>query len=66
MITTEMDVEVVETVDIDEPPENKYRPELLKKWVESGRLLNEQIRRGEVKPQSVREVAAKFGVDLAA
>ncbi|MDR2591870.1 MAG: hypothetical protein LBC59_03590 [Chitinispirillales bacterium] len=72
MITTEMEAKpVVDDVDdLDGVPGNdpdseyEYPPELLKFWVERGRIMDEKIARGELKPVSIRDVAAEYGVIL--
>ena len=72
MFTAEMEVEpVVDDLDgIDGVPEDDseyeyvYPQELLEEWVRDADIMKKQIAMGEIKPQSVREVAARFGVIL--
>ena len=74
MITAEMEAKTaVDDLDgIDGVPEDEseddyeyvYPQELLEEWARDADIMDEQIERGEIKPQSVREVAARFGVIL--
>jgi len=72
MITAEMEAKpAVDDLDgIDGVPEDDseyeyvYPQELLEEWVRDADIMKKQIAMGEIKPQSVREVAARFGVIL--
>ena len=72
MFTAEMEVEpVVDDLDgIDGVPEDdseyeyEYPPELIEQWAKGLENMKLKIARGELKPMSVREAAAKHGVIL--
>ena len=74
MITAELEAKpAVDDLDgIDGVPEEDseddyeyvYPQELLEEWARDADIMKEQIAMGEIKPQSVREVAARFGVIL--
>jgi len=74
MITAELEAKpAVDDLDgIDGVPEEDseddyeyvYPQELLEEWVKDADIMKKQIAMGEIKPQSVREVAARFGVIL--
>jgi hypothetical protein len=66
MTTAEMDVKT----GLDDVPEDDteyeyvYPPELINHWFERAEIMDAKIASGELKPQSVEEVAAKYGVIL--
>jgi hypothetical protein len=71
MITAEMeakpvvdDLDAVPEEDSEDDYEYVYPQELLEEWARDAEIMKEQAARGEIKPQSVREVAARFGVIL--
>jgi len=75
MITAELEAEpVVDGVDVvdgidgvsgnDPDSEYEYPPELIERWVRETEISKLKIASGEIKPQSVREAAAKYGVIL--
>jgi len=69
MITAEMEAKpVVDDVygvpEDDSEYEYEYPPELVNHWFERAEIMDAKIASGELKPQSVREVAAKYGVIL--
>jgi len=68
MITAEMEVETGILPEIlsddDEDYEYEYPPEMIDRWIRETDESEERIARGEIKPQSVRDVAAKYGVVL--
>jgi len=69
MITAEPEVEPA-VDDVDGVPEDdseyeyEYPPELVERWVRETEISKLKLARGEIKPQSVRDVAAKYGVIL--
>jgi hypothetical protein len=69
MITAEMEAKPV-VDDIDGVPEDDseykyvYPPELLKHWADISKDMKSKIARGELKPQTVEEVAAELGITL--
>jgi hypothetical protein len=69
MTTAEMEVEPV-VDDVNGVPEDdseyeyEYPPELIERWIRETEVSKLKIARGEIKPQSVRDVAAKYGVIL--
>jgi len=44
--------------------DEEYPPELVALWLRNGEITKAKLRTGEIKPQSVEEVAAKYGVIL--
>jgi len=67
MITAEMEVEpAVDDLDGDSEDdfEYVYPPELLKHWADISKDMKAKIARGELKPQTVEEVAAELGITL--
>jgi len=74
MITAEMEAKpAVDDLDgIDGVPEEDseddyeyvYPQELLEEWARDADIMDEQIARGEIKPQTVEEVAAELGIKL--
>jgi len=65
MAIAEMEVKT----DFDDVPEEDsgryvYPPELIKHWAERAEIMKSKIASGELKPQSVEEVAAEYGVIL--
>jgi hypothetical protein len=71
MFTAEMeakpavdDLDAVPEGDSEDDFEYVYPQELLEEWVRDADIMKKQIAMGEIKPQSVREVAARFGVIL--
>jgi len=69
MITAEIEVEPVETaLDIefedDSEYEYAYPPELVNHWFERAEIMDAKIASGELKPQTVEELAAELGVKL--
>jgi len=69
MTITEMDVETV-VDDVDGVPDDDseyeyvYPPELIEHWVKLGEDADLKRARGELKPQTVQEVAAELGITL--
>jgi len=69
MITTEMEVEPI-VDDVDGVPEDDseyeyvYPPELIERWIKIGEEMDLKRARGEVKPQTVHEIAAKLGIKM--
>jgi len=69
MITAEMEakpaVDDLDGIDGNDPDsEYEYPQELLRHWVERGRIMDEQIARGELKPRTVEDMAAELGITL--
>ena len=70
MITAELEAKpVVDEVDgidgvSEDDSEYEYPPELVERWIRETEISKLKIASGEIKPQSVREVAAKYGVIL--
>jgi len=68
MITAEMEAKpVVDDVPEDESEDDYeyvYPPELLEKWVKGFEDMKLKVARGELKPQTVEEMAAECGVTL--
>jgi len=69
MTTAEIEAEtVVDDVDgvleDDSEYEYEYPPELVGQWLKGFEEMKLKIARGELKPQTVRESAAKHGVIL--
>lgn len=71
MTTAEMEVETV-VDDVDGVLENDsegdyeyvYPPELIARWVKIAEDMDLKIASGELKPQTVEEVAAELGITL--
>jgi len=71
MITAEMEVEPI-VDDLDGVPEDDseddyeyaYPPELLKHWADRIKIMKSKAASGELKPQTVEEMAAECGVTL--
>jgi hypothetical protein len=69
MTTAEMEVEtVVDDVDgvleDDSVCKYVYPPELIEHWVKLGEEMDLKRARGEVKPMTVEELAAKLGIKM--
>ncbi|MDR2591481.1 MAG: hypothetical protein LBC59_01570 [Chitinispirillales bacterium] len=61
MLTETEDVEV----GLDVPDsDSEYPPELVDQWLRNAEITKLKLATGEIKPQSVREVAAEYGVIL--
>jgi hypothetical protein len=70
MTTAELEAKPI-VDDVDGVPEEDdseyeyvYPQELLEEWVRDAEIMDEQIKRGEIKPQTVEEFAAEMGVIL--
>jgi len=65
MITAEMEVETGIDVDLDDDSdeyEYVYPPELIQQWVKDFDEMKIAIAKGELKPQTVEELAAELGI----
>jgi len=58
---TEMEVETV----LDVPKcDSEYPPELIEMWIKRSDIMALKLETGEIKPKSLREVAAERGIQL--
>jgi len=69
MTTAEMEVEpIVDDIDGLQEDDSEckyvYPPELIEHWVKIGEEMDLKRARGEVKPQTVQELAAELGITL--
>ena len=57
--------ETEEVTVLDVPySDSDYPPEVIKRWKERSDIVIEKFKRGEIKPQTLREAAAERGIYL--
>jgi hypothetical protein len=59
IMITEMEVETVLDV-----PKSEYPPELIEMWIKRSDIMARKLETGEIKPKSLREMAAERGIQL--
>jgi hypothetical protein len=67
MITAELEAKpAVDDLDGDSEDdfEYVYPQEVLEEWAREADIMDEQIKRGELQPQTVEELAAELGITL--